>query len=230
MTSLAGRGAAPRAYGKAVRGFNVRIAAMLALLLCAAAIFPVAASGKVRILAFGDSLTAGYGLAQQDAFPARLEAALKQVGIDASVTNAGVSGDTTSAALQRLDWLLQGPWDLVIVELGANDGLRGVDPALTRNNLARIVERIRKSGATVLLAGMKAPPNLGRDYGAAFNAIFPTIAREQDVRLYPFFLEGVATDPALNLEDGMHPNAKGVAIIVDSMLPSVVKALGKEVR
>lgn len=230
-TNPAGRLLAHRAYGEGRRGFNARIVLLLAALLPVALLFvaPLAvAADKARILAFGDSLTAGYGLARQESFPARLEAALDDAGVGAEVSNAGVSGDTTSAALQRLDWLLQGHWDLVIVEIGANDGLRGIDPALTRANLDRIVGRAMLSGARVLLAGMKAPPNLGREYGAAFNDIFPAIARKYDVAFYPFFLDGVAAEPALNQQDGMHPNAKGVAIIVERMLPFVVKALGKE--
>ena len=219
---------ARRAYGELRHRINVWAA--LILLCLALGTQAARAESPMRILAFGDSLTAGYGLSQQDSFPARLEAALRKAGVDARVNNAGVSGDTTSAALRRIEWLMRDPWDLVIVELGANDGVRGVDPSLTRDNLERIVERARQSGARVLLAGMLAPPNLGRDYGKEFNAVFPEIAERHGVSYYRFFLEGVAGDPSLNLADGLHPNAKGVAIIVDRMLPIVLKALGKDPR
>jgi acyl-CoA thioesterase-1 len=144
------------------------------------------------------------------------------------VQNAGVSGDTSSGGRARIDWLLDRRFDLVIVALGANDGLRGLDPALTRANLLEIIRRVRKTGARVLLAGMRAPPNLGRDYGRAFDALFPEIARTNGIAFYPFFLDGVAGRPDLNQPDGMHPNRKGVAIIVERMLPFVMKALGKD--
>jgi acyl-CoA thioesterase I len=180
------------------------------------------------ILAFGDSLTAGYGLNGRDSFPSRLETALQESGYDVRVVNGGVSGDTTAGGLARLNWLMQERPDLVIVELGANDALRGLDPAVTRRNLDAIITGIKKQGARVLLAGMLAPPNMGSEYGEEFNAIYGDLARDHNVVLYRFFLEGVAGDPALNLDDGMHPNAKGVAEIVKRMLPSVVKALAGE--
>jgi acyl-CoA thioesterase-1 len=186
-----------------------------------------AAAESPTITVLGDSLTAGYGLDRRDAFPARLEAALEKSGVPVRVVGAGVSGDTTSGGLSRLDWALSEKPDLVIVELGANDGLRGIDPALSEKNLDRIVARIKERGIKVLLTGMKAPPNLGRDYADAFAAIFPAVAKKHAVPLYPFFLEGVAANPALNQDDAKHPNAEGVAVIVENILPYVKEALGK---
>lgn len=182
-------------------------------------------AGAATILVLGDSLTAGHGLDGRDAFPSRLEAALRDVGSDVRVINGGVSGDTTAGGLARLDWSMRDKPDLVIVELGANDALRGLDPAATYRNLDRIVARIRARGARVLLAGMRAPPNMGAEYGNEFNAVFPELARQHNIAFYPFFLDGVAGIPALNLDDGMHPNARGVAVIVKRMLPAVRAAL-----
>jgi acyl-CoA thioesterase-1 len=143
------------------------------------------------------------------------------------VINGGVSGDTSAGGLARLDWLMAEKPDLVIVELGANDGLRGLDPANTKENLDRIISRIRETGARVLLAGMLAPPNLGREYGDEFGALFPALAEKHGTAFYPFFLEGVAMDPALNQDDGIHPTAEGVAVIVENMLPFVIGSLAK---
>ena len=184
-----------------------------------AAATPVAAAEPVRILALGDSLTAGYGLPEADAFTTRLQQALKDKGYDVQVINAGVCGDTTAGGRARLDWALGDQPDVALVELGANDGLRGLDPASTRENLDAILTVMKERGVPTLLAGMYAPRNLGREYGDRFNAIYPELAAKHDVPLYPFFLEGVALDPKLNQEDGMHPNAKGVAIVVDGILP-----------
>jgi len=217
---------APRAYGAWRRGFNALL--LLALVLPAAILAPGTVRAKQPvILALGDSLTAGYGLTQQDSFPARLQAALRTTGIEARVVNAGVSGDTSAGALRRVDWLMTQKPDLVIVEFGANDGLRGLDPAETKRNLDSLIVRVRQQGARVLLAGMLAPPNLGRDYGAAFNAVFPQLAKRHKVVFYPFFLDGVVAKPALNLGDGIHPNAKGVSVIVERILPYVRRALGE---
>ena len=180
---------------------------------------PVAAAEPVKILALGDSLTAGYGLPEADAFTTRLQQALKDKGYDVQVINAGVSGDTTAGGRARLDWALGDQPDVAVVELGANDGLRGLDPASTRENLDAILTVMKERGVPTLLAGMYAPRNLGREYGDRFNAIYPELAAKHDVPLYPFFLEGVALDPKLNQEDGMHPNAKGVAIVVAGILP-----------
>jgi acyl-CoA thioesterase-1 len=186
-----------------------------------------AAAAEPTILALGDSLTAGYGLAAEDGFVPRLEAALDRAGVPAKVVNGGVSGDTSAGGLARIDWLMAEKPDLVIVELGANDALRGLEPADTARNLDALIARIRKSGASVLLAGMRAPPNLGREYGAEFNRIFPDLAKRHKVTLYPFFLDGVAAVPALNQADGIHPNAKGVSVIVERMLPEIRRVLGQ---
>jgi acyl-CoA thioesterase I len=173
----------------------------------------------LHILAFGDSLTAGLGLDPAEAFPARLETALKARGHDIVIANAGVSGDTSTAAAERLDWSLVPDIDGVIVELGANDALRGIDPAKTEIALDGILTELQKRKLPVLLTGMLAPRNLGPDYGAAFDAIFPRLAQKHGVLFYPFFLDGVAADPALNQPDGLHPNSKGVDMIVSRILP-----------
>jgi len=173
----------------------------------------------LHILAFGDSLTAGLGLDPQEAFPAKLEAALKAKGHDIVIANAGVSGDTSSAAAERLDWSLAPDIDGVIVELGANDALRGIDPRRTEIALDAILTELQKRKLPVLLAGMMAPRNLGQDYDKAFDAIFPRLAQKHGVLFYPFFLDGVAADPALNQPDGLHPNSKGVDMIVSRILP-----------
>ncbi|WP_062226897.1 arylesterase [Aureimonas frigidaquae] len=179
-----------------------------------------------QIVAFGDSLSAGYGLGPGEAFPDQLEAALAAKGYAVSVANAGVSGDTTTGGLARLDWSVPEASDLVIVELGANDALRGIDPALTRRNLTAIVERLKsRSGTTVLLTGMIAPPNMGPAFAESYNPIFPEIAREQGVAFYPFFLDGVAGVTRLNQADYMHPTKEGIAEIVQRMLPQVEEVL-----
>ncbi len=201
---------------------------MLALALAlAAGIAPGAArAAGLRILAFGDSLTAGYMLDGGDAFPAKLEAALRGAGYDARVANAGVSGDTTADGLARIDWALADPYDYAIVELGANDALRGLDPEAAYANLDAILARLAAHRIKVLLAGMLAPPNLGADYAKAFDAIFPRLAGKHGVPLYPFFLDGVALHPELQLADGLHPNARGVDTIVARILPAVEALLG----
>jgi acyl-CoA thioesterase-1 len=186
-----------------------------------------AGAEPVRLVVLGDSLTAGYGLAIKDAFPAQLEAALRARKIDASVLNAGVSGDTTAGGRAHLDWVLASAPTAVIIELGANDGLRGIAPSATADNLDVILVQLRKRKIPILLAGMYAPANFGRDYATAFNAIFPRLAEAHKAILYPFFLDGVAGVAALNLDDGIHPNAEGVAVIVERILPSVLKLLGK---
>jgi acyl-CoA thioesterase-1 len=178
------------------------------------------------ILDFGDSLTAGYGLAAGQSFPARLEAWLRGRGIAARVINAGVSGDTTTDGLARLDWALADKPDLVILALGSNDALRGTDPATVRDNLDKMIVRIEASGAKLLLVGMLAPPNWGQEYKQAFDRVFPDLARAHHLPLYPFFLEGVAMKPDLNQPDGLHPNEHGVAIIVDKIAPVVAGLIG----
>lgn len=185
----------------------------------------------VTILAFGDSLTAGYGLYQGESLPDQIETALAAEGIEARLVNAGVSGDTTSGGRARLLWTLEGmdaAPDLVILALGANDGLRGIDPSVTRANLDHMLETLQDRGIPVLLAGMLAPPNMGSEYADEFNPIFPELADEYDVTLYPFLLDGVAAEPALNQGDGMHPNAEGVAVMVERMVPVVIEALEVE--
>lgn len=174
---------------------------------------------SLRILALGDSLTAGLGVDPADAFPAKLEAALKARGHDIVINNAGVSGDTSTAGAERLDWALGDPVDAIILELGANDALRGIDPDQTEKALDRILTEIKKRNLPVLFAGMLAPRNLGPDYGKKFDAIFPRLAQKHGVLFYPFFLDGVAADPALNQPDGLHPNSKGVDMIVSRILP-----------
>ncbi len=203
----------------------MRLAAVNLCLLCLGIFAQMnAASAQerpIRIIAFGDSLTAGFGLPPKNAFPVRLEAALKARGHNVAVVNAGVSGDTTAGGLARLDWAVPDDADAVIVELGANDGLRALDPAAAHKNLDAIITRIKAKGADVLLAGMRAPRNLGPEYTKAFDHIFPDLARKHDVLYYPFFLEGVVLNNALNLDDGMHPNAKGVDVIVQGIVPHV---------
>jgi acyl-CoA thioesterase I len=191
-------------------------------------IFPAAAGEHpVTIVAFGDSLTAGLGLAASEAFPAQLQRALAVRGVTVTIVNAGVSGDTASAGLPRLDWSVPDGTDAVILELGANDALRGVDPALTRKALATMLHDLRERKIPVLLCGMLAPPNMGAEYGRAFNAIYPELAAETGAILYPFFLDGVAADPKLNQRDGMHPTAAGVAVIVDRILPQVEELIAR---
>jgi acyl-CoA thioesterase I len=180
-----------------------------------------AADQPLRIVAFGDSLTAGYGLPADAAFPAKLAQALAAKGVATEIANAGVSGDTTSGGLARLDWSVPDGTEAVILELGANDALRGVDPKLTRGALEAMLDRLKARHIPVLLAGMLAPRNLGPDYGRAFDAIYPDLAKKYGAILYPFFLDGVAADPKLNQRDGLHPTAAGVDVIVAKILPAV---------
>lgn len=175
----------------------------------------------LRLVALGDSLSAGYGLAGNEAFPARLQAALKAKGHDVVIENAGVSGDTTSAGLARLDWSVPEGTQGVILELGANDALRGLDPAVAEASLDAILARLKERGIPVLLAGMRAPPNMGAAYKERFESIYPRLADKYGVPLYPFFLDGVAGQARLNLPDGIHPTAEGVDAIVERMLPAV---------
>ncbi len=185
---------------------------------------PVAAAQQ-RLMVLGDSLTAGYGLPQEEAFPVRLEAALRGRGMDVEVINAGVSGDTSAGGLARLDWALADRPTHAIVELGANDALRGIDPAVTRRNLGAILARLKSAGIPTMIAGMYAPPNWGKDYAETFANIYPDLAREYGAALYPFFLDGVAANPSLNQPDGIHPNEKGVAVIVARILPQAIRLL-----
>jgi acyl-CoA thioesterase-1 len=195
--------------------------AVLGCLLLPLTVAAVENRAEVRILVLGDSLSAGYGLSAAEAFPAQLEQALRQSGQEVRVINAGVSGDTTAGGLARLEWALAERPQLVIVQLGANDALRGLDPEQARANLDAILTRLQKEGTQVLLAGMRAPRNLGPAYYIKFDLIYSDLARKHRVALDPFFLEGVALRPELNQPDGLHPNARGVAVIVRRLLPQV---------
>ena len=206
----------------------VRLAGLLAAVLMGVSFEGARAeSEETVIVALGDSLIAGYGLSQDQSFPAQLEAALRASGQAVRVVNAGVSGDTANAALQRLDWALPEEADAVIVELGGNDALQGLPPEGTKAALAKIIEKIKGKGLPVLLAGMEAPRNMGKDYVEAFGAMYPDLAARYDVILYPFFLDGVALNEALMQKDGIHPNGKGVAVIVEKIGPSVDALLEK---
>jgi len=200
------------------------------LLLAPATAFAQATAARetkpVKMVVLGDSLSAGLGLSAPAAFPARLQKALQAKGIEVDMINAGVSGDTTSGGRDRLDWSVPEGTQAVIVELGANDALRGVDPKVTRAALTDILTRLKARKIAVLLCGMYAPPNYGADYSARFNAIYPDLAKEFGVPLYPFFLEGVATEAKLNQPDGLHPTADGIDVIVKNILPTVEAFLG----
>ncbi len=180
---------------------------------------------QIKILVLGDSLTAGYGLDKNGSFPAVLEKYLRASGWDTTIANGGVSGDTSAGGKNRLKWALTKNPDVVIIELGANDGLRGLNPNNTKENLAAILRELRQRKISVLLAGMLAPPNFGKTYGQEFKKIYLDLAREFNVPLYKFFLDGVAGKPALNQSDGIHPNKKGVVVIVERILPRVVSIL-----
>jgi len=186
-----------------------------------------AADRPLKIVALGDSLTAGFGLPTNAAFPAKLEAALKAKGYAVSIANAGVSGDTASAGLARFDWSVPEGTDAVILELGANDALRGLDPKITKTALDSLLGKLDARHIPVLLAGMEAPRNLGADYVREFDAIYPALASTHRVVFYPFFLAGVATDASLNQGDGLHPNAAGVDVIVTRILPSVEELIAR---
>ncbi len=191
-------------------------------------VLPVEAGKSFSIVALGDSLTAGYGLPPEEAFTTRLEQRLKANGLNVEVVNAGVSGDTSKGGLARIDWSVPDGTGLVIVELGANDALRGISPDETAKNLDAIIARLLQRGIAVLLTGMLAPPNMGQDYETAFNAIYPELEKKHNVPLYPFFLDGVAADPELNQADGIHPNAAGTAVIVERLSPLVEKLVRAE--
>jgi acyl-CoA thioesterase-1 len=195
------------------------------LLVLAGLIGPALAAPPARIVALGDSLTAGYGLPSSKAFPVVLQAKLAADGVPATIANAGVSGDTSAGGLARLDWALADKPDYVLLELGANDALRGIDPKVTRDNLDKILARLTARGTKVLLLGMKAPRNYGPDFQRDFDAIYPDLAAKYGVPLYPFFLDGVALDPQLNQADGIHPNVEGVRIVVDRIAPYVERLI-----
>lgn len=220
----------PKQTASAFTGQMVRRLALVNLWLFAL-LMPAMADDAVpvHIVAFGDSLTAGYQLKPEEAFPVQLAGALKAKGLDVRVTNAGVSGDTTAAGLARFDWAVPDDTDAVILELGANDAMRGIDADVVRGNLDTILTKLRERDIEVLLAGMPPPKNWGKDYEARFGAIYTELAEKHGALLYPFFLEGVALDPSLNLADGLHPTGKGVGVIVQNILPQA-EALIERVR
>jgi len=219
----------PRSYGRLAS--RVQRFAALALVTFVCALAPAGARAAderpVKIVVLGDSLSAGFGLPADAAFPARLAQALKAKGIAASIANAGVSGDTASGGLGRLDWSVPEGTEAVIVELGANDALRGLDPTLTKTALDGILRKLDGRHIAVMLAGMRAPRNMGPDYVRAYDAIYPALASTHAVVFYPFFLDGVATDPKLNQNDGLHPNAVGVDVIVARTLPRVEELIAR---
>ena len=200
---------------KAALGFFASLA-ITALLSAGAAL-----AEPIKLVGFGDSLMAGYQLPASDAFPVKLEAALKAKGYDVEIANAGVSGDTSSAGLARLDWSVPDGTKGVILELGANDALRGIAPEETEKNIDAMLTRLKERGIAVLLAGMLAPPNMGADYEKRFNGIYQRMAEKHGVALYPFFLDGVAAQADLQIDDGMHPNPAGVDMMVEKILPTV---------
>lgn len=217
-----------------LQGMQTRVIRLLAIVLIWGAALGIAKgqaqTTPLEIVGLGDSLMAGYELPEGDGFPAVLQSALKAKGFEVKVSNAGVSGDTTSGGLERLDWSVPDGTDLVILELGANDALRGISPDITRDNLDKMLTRLKDRKITVVLAGMLAPPSMGKDYEAAFNPVFSALAAKHSVPLIPFFLEGVAGNPSLQLADGMHPNQAGVVKMVDNALPvilPVVEGLAK---
>lgn len=185
-----------------------------------------ACEGK-QLVVFGDSLVAGYGLQPGAAYPEQLDKKLKEQGLKLEVVNAGVSGDTTSSGLARLNWSVGENADAVILELGANDALRGISPEVTEKNLDAMITTFKSKGIEVLLAGMMAPPNMGASYGKAFNSIYARLAEKHDIALYPFFLDGVVADAELNQADGIHPTKEGIAIILEKSMPAVMKLLEK---
>jgi acyl-CoA thioesterase-1 len=210
-------------------GQMVRLMAIVNLWLAAGIgmAFATDDAAPVRIVAFGDSLTAGYMLKPSEAFPAQLAEALKAKGVAVDISNAGVSGDTTAAGLERFDWAIPEGTEAVVLELGANDALRGIDPDETRANLDKILTRLRERKIDVLLTGMMAPKNWGKEYEARFSTIYGDLAAKHGALLYPFFLEGVALDAKLNMQDGLHPTGPGVGIIVNGILPQVEELIGR---
>ncbi|GEP57109.1 arylesterase [Reyranella soli] len=214
-------------YGRFAAAVNSLLIAILCLYCLSLGAHAQTApkDGPIKLAILGDSLAAGYGVSPAQAMPARLEAALKKAGRNVTVINHGVSGDTTAGGLQRIDWMLADKPDIVMVELGANDALRATDPAVTEKNLDAIIAKLKEAGVTVWLAGMLAPRNYGPEYAQQFDGIYKRLADKYGVPLYAFFLDGVAQDPALNQGDGIHPNPKGVDVIVERILPFVTKNL-----
>jgi acyl-CoA thioesterase-1 len=225
-----------RSYGNSAAavegrmGMFVHILVLIMALMTTQTVFaqtpPAGPARAIKMVVLGDSLSAGFGLSAAAAFPYRLQKSLEAKGIKVDMINAGVSGDTTSGGRDRLDWSVPEGTEAVILELGANDALRGIDPKVTRAALTDILTRLKARKIAVLLCGMVAPPNYGSDYSARFNAIYPELAKSFGVPLYPFFLEGVATEARLNQADGLHPTAKGIDVIVKNILPTVEAFLG----
>ncbi len=217
----------PSTYGLLMIAFKRFVCSLAVCAAFLAAYQPQAQAEPRRIVGFGDSLMAGYGLDAGLGFPERLQSALKARGHDVVIANAGVSGDTTSGGLSRLDWSVPDGSEIVILELGANDMLRGVDPALTRRNLDAMIAKLKQRGVTVLLAGMRAAPNLGASYATTFDAIYPELAKQYGLTLYPFFLDGVAGDSVMTQPDGLHPTAAGIDRMVARFLPVIEGVLNK---
>jgi len=206
---------------------SFKVAGLHIAVIVASMAFAVVANARtISLVGFGDSLMAGYQLPPGDGFPEKLQAALTAKGVDVSIANAGVSGDTTAGGLARIDWSVPDGTDGVILELGGNDALRGIPPEESEKNLDQIIARLKERGVAVLLVGMLAPPNMGGDYAARFNSIYEKLAQKHGVALYPFFLDGVALDAGLKLEDGMHPNSKGIDVMVEKMEPAITQFLG----
>jgi acyl-CoA thioesterase-1 len=206
---------------------SFKVAGLHIAVIVASLVFSVAANARtITLVGFGDSLMAGYQLPPGDGFPEKLQAALKARGMDVTVANAGVSGDTTTGGLSRIDWSVPDGTDGVILELGANDALRGIAPEQSEKNLDQMIARLKERGIAVFLAGMIAPPNMGADYAARFNPIYEKLAKKHGVTLYPFFLDGVVLDASLKLEDGMHPNTRGVDVMVRKMEPDITQFVG----
>ncbi len=205
-----------------LKGFHTFLLAITTIVMTATA----GACATLNIVGFGDSLMAGYQLPPEDAFPARLEKALREKGHDVTISNAGVSGDTTSGGLARIDWSVPDGTRGVILELGANDALRGIAPEESRKNLVAMIEKLKSRGIAVLLVGIMAPPNMGDDYAGRFNPIYPELAKTYGLELYPFFLDGVVGAAGTQLEDGMHPNGNGVGVMVDRFLPVAERFIG----
>jgi len=225
-------GGSSRAYGRGLGIVNARLRqapvllAVLLLTLLVLAGSTQAQDARPRVLVLGDSLTAGFGLPQEQGFTARLQGWLQRAGLDVAVVNGGVSGDTSAGGLARLDWTLGAkPPEFAVVELGANDALRGLSPSALYGNLDKIVGRLQARRVKVMIAGMYAPRNFGREYDDEFDAVYPRLAKERGVPLYPFFLEGVAGNPALNQPDGIHPNAQGVDVIVERIGPMIASLI-----
>jgi acyl-CoA thioesterase-1 len=210
-------------FAKGYGRFTAAVNSLLLVLLCFSA--GHAQTAPIKIAVLGDSIAAGYGVKPAEAFPAKLESALKAQGRAVTILNHGVSGDTTAGGVDRLDWMLADKPDIVLVELGGNDALRGLQPATTEKNLDTIVSRLKAAGVTVWLAGMMAPRNLGPEYVSAFDGLYRKVADRYEVPLYPFILEGVAQDAALNQPDGIHPNPRGVDVLVERLLPFVTRNL-----